>query len=375
MATEDLIGMTFDEAYAKLGTARAIKEKGKLFEARSGCTVPVSNPASAEDAELTEESGRLKIETLDDALFAEDMAEVFRKDDVYADSTGAGTEEAYSNTPKPGFFKSLKSKHPYVHKALVIGAIVGTLGLAAALAGCTSSPAPAKEKPTNPPASGNMPLYCEAYLNPTAHQTKNSGVVDFECTLQTLDKNISKGDVSLDVFNSKGQKVAHATDFQSGSGADPYNRDVTKYFISSYKLAGLNPNDFLNGSYLVKITSKGSQKNSVIEFKTIPASASKAYDIEFFNATNHVISVNTGLGADDSSVSLTYTLLDSSGKVLKSVTKNGYDQTVNGMRKQYCDLPGLDPEKVYSSKVEFTISGNSGYMSMPFSPSKTVSYG
>ena len=115
---ENLIGMAYNQAWLSAGGAsqRFNKKTSKL------------------ESLLLKPEDNFKITSRRQAADVVALAGCYEPNVQYSDGRNIFTDSTYVHEEsKPGFFKRLKTNHPYVHKALVIGTIIATLGLAATL--------------------------------------------------------------------------------------------------------------------------------------------------------------------------------------------------------------------------------------------------
>lgn len=250
---EDLIGKTFSEAYTILGIPKILKYKNKNYDIRTGRISAINTPLEEEPAE------QLRISSLEDAIFALDVADTFKADGVLADSAGAGTTEEYVNynPPKPGLLQRLKKKHPLAYKGLVIAATVLSVGLAAFSIYHANLPTKEKVKPT-PLLDSQIPSFFDVWL-PSAGNL---------IVLGSYDDNINKVNISLDVLTLNNEKVGtyrfeasnpyyNSPDFSSKFFSVSYDRNLTETLFSGPCIAQIKINEKnLNPPYEIKILPK-----------------------------------------------------------------------------------------------------------------------
>ena len=138
---------------------------------------------------------QLRIASLEDVIFAVDMADEFKAVGIINESTGSGTTEGYSEQRplKISFLQRLKKRHPLTYKGLVIAATVFTLGLAGFAAYSYDQPIKEKAKINWNAMSKDIPSFYNIDLS-------NDGIV----TLRTYDLSFNKNQISMDFYGPSG---------------------------------------------------------------------------------------------------------------------------------------------------------------------------
>ncbi|MFH0868669.1 MAG: CARDB domain-containing protein [archaeon] len=165
LVPEKLVGMTYNRAWIAAGGAMHVfnKKTSKL------------------ESLLLKPEDDFTISTREEASDVVALAGCYEPNMHYSDGKNEYTESTHIPEKKMrGFFKSLKRNHPYMHKALVIGAIVGTLGLAATLG-----------------ASLAKDVHAENAKKPTAHG-RDSPSYSIEDLTNTPDYDENEFDISSD---------------------------------------------------------------------------------------------------------------------------------------------------------------------------------